>query len=99
MGCQRAAGVPPAEGTRQCDTRSPFVIGRFCRQDAGSTFSRGHDKKLGIIYGRLCTFASVGKSAGTFCVTWPVAAHSVPRCSVTAKPTHLIASMPWPNAV
>jgi hypothetical protein len=28
-----------------------------------------------------------GKSAGTACVTRPVAAHSVPRCSVTMNPT------------
>ena len=28
---------------------------------------------------RKLTFSAVGKSAGTFCVTFPVAAHSVPR--------------------
>jgi hypothetical protein len=50
-------------------------------------------------YGRALLAVSVGKSAGTFCVTAPVAAHSTPRRSVTAKPTHLIASIPCPIAV
>ena len=49
--------------------------------------------------GRGLSAASVGKFAGTFCVTLPVAAHSVPRCSVVAKPTSLIASRPCPSAV
>jgi len=30
-------------------------------------------------------FASVGNAGGSFCVTCPVAAHSVPRCSVVTK--------------
>ena len=37
-------------------------------------------------------FSAVGKSAGTFCVTLPVAAHSVPRWSVTTNPVQAIAA-------
>ncbi len=37
--------------------------------------------------GRRVASFSVGKSAGTGTVTRPVAAHSVPRSSVTMKPT------------
>ncbi len=43
------------------------------------------------------TASALGKSAGTGCVTFPVAAHSVPRCVVAMKPTHAIASGPWPS--
>jgi beta-phosphoglucomutase-like phosphatase (HAD superfamily) len=32
-----------------------------------------------LVNGRVETLSAVGKSAGTFCVTLPVAAHSVPR--------------------
>src|SRR5262249_27847742 len=48
---------------------------------------------------RVLTSFAVGKSSGTFCVTLPVAAHSAPRCSVTMKPTHLIAGTSWPSVV
>ena len=38
------------------------------------------------------TAPAVGKSAGSFCVTFPVAAHSAPRDSVVMKPTHDMAA-------
>jgi hypothetical protein len=34
---------------------------------------------IAAISARMLTLSAVGKSAGTFCVTFPVAAHSVPR--------------------
>lgn len=40
--------------------------------------------------GRLLVLSAVGKSAGIGIDTFPVAAHSVPRCSVVMKPTHSI---------
>ena len=36
------------------------------------------------------SFSAVGKLSGTFCVTRPVAAHSVPRFKVVTKPTSFI---------
>ena len=36
------------------------------------------------------SFSAVGKFSGTFWVTWPVAAHSVPRSRVVTKPTSFI---------
>src|SRR5208283_3316295 len=39
------------------------------------------------------------KSAGTGIVTWPVAAHSVPRVSVRRKPGLSMAFTSWPSAV
>src|SRR5262249_42106277 len=44
-------------------------------------------------------FFAVGNSFGTGTVTLPVAAHSVPRCTVSANPTHFIALTSWPIGV
>ena len=38
-------------------------------------------------YWRTVALSAVGKSAGTFCVTWPLAAHSTPRWKVAMKAT------------
>ena len=48
---------------------------------------------------RVLVLSAVGKSAGTFCVTLPVAAHSVPRWYVAMKPTQFSAARSWPIAV
>src|SRR5262249_2763267 len=53
----------------------------------------------GSYAGRVLTLSADGKSAGTFCVTLPVAAHSVPRWKVVMKPTQLSAARSWPMAV
>lgn len=51
-------------------------------------------------HSRVLTFSAVGKSLGSsVSVTLPVATHSVPRASVTRKPTHFIAASLWPNVV
>ena len=45
------------------------------------------------------TLSGAGKFSGTFWVTRPVAAHSVPRSSVTTKPTSSIDSSLWPSVL
>ena len=50
-------------------------------------------------YCRRLTLSGLGKSAGTFCVTFPVAAHSAPRCRVTINPTHCMATGSCPKVV
>jgi len=50
-------------------------------------------------FGRELVLSSVGNSLGIFTVTLPVAAHSVPRCRVTVKPTQRIESAPCPIGV
>src|SRR4026209_2742010 len=50
-------------------------------------------------YSRDWTSVAVGKFFGIGDVTLPVAAHSVPRWRVVAKPTHFMASTLWPRAV
>src|SRR5262245_56065541 len=74
----------------------------ICRQTVCATSGAAQprcDHPFHERHGRLLTFSAVGKLDGTFWVTAPVAAHSVPRCKVTAKPTHLIASIACPSAV
>ncbi len=44
-------------------------------------------------------FSAVGNSFGSAIVTLPVAAHSVPRVIVPAKPQHFIAVASWPIGV
>ena len=65
------------------------------------------------VHSRRLTLSAGGKSAGTFCVTLPVTAHSAPRWNVTMNPTHCCAvrlpppawpsavwkTRPWPNVV
>jgi hypothetical protein len=48
---------------------------------------------------RELTLSAAGKSAGTFCVTLPVAAHSVPLWNVVINPTQLSAGISWPMVV
>ena len=49
--------------------------------------------------GRADVLSALGKSAGIFCVTLPVAAHSVPRRKVVMNPTPSNASVSWPSVV
>src|SRR5438105_3748386 len=73
---------------------------RFARSRASifafpsGAWERGHAERDGYFrdgYFRALTLSAVGKSSGTLVsVTLPVAAHSVPRCRVTMKPTHSI---------
>ncbi len=60
---------------------------------------RDNPAALHFGYSRLRVFSEVGKLVGTFCFTLPVAAHSAPRCSVVAAPTHFKASTLWPSVV
>ena len=50
-------------------------------------------------YGRTVGVSAPGKSAGTFWVTLPVAAHSVPRRKVTMNATSLHCFTAWPKVV
>lgn len=47
--------------------------------------------------GRTLTAAGEGKLPGSFRLTWPVAAHSVPRWNVTMKPADESACKSWPR--
>ena len=49
--------------------------------------------------GQGLTLSAAGKFSGIFWVTRPEAAHSVPRLSVTTKPTSRIDSSLWPRVV
>ena len=48
---------------------------------------------------RKLTLSAVGKSAGGFWVTFPVAAHSVPRCRMVMKSTERMAARSCPKVV
>lgn len=81
------------------DGRRNFADGKGCFRYAEAVFAKWRGNSAAPLYGRGLVLVSVGKSAGTGCVTLPVAAHSTPRRRVVAKPTSLIASRPWPSAV
>ena len=81
---------------------TPPMSVHYRRRNAGSCggglpvsgkryFEAGGDQGL--------TLSVVGKFSGIFWVTRPVAVHSVPRSSVTTKPTSCIDSSLWPSAV
>ena len=48
---------------------------------------------------RTLILSGAGKSAGALTVTFPVAAHSVPRCRVAMNPTQLMAATSCPMIV
>src|SRR5690349_16264454 len=77
--------------------RKAYFIHHF---DCGRGLPPGDVQPAGGSYSfRVLVLSAVGKSAGTFCVTLPVAAHSVPRWYVVMKPTQFSAARSWPIAV
>src|ERR1039457_1610623 len=68
--------------------------------DCGRGLAPGEGQPSGGSYsGRVLVLSAVGKSGGTFCVTFPVAAHSVPRWYVIMNPTQFSAARSWPMTV
>ena len=101
----RVAGVQRrtdevAEGIAAAIADRPEAEGELVRGRGLQCHRRGavrlssplrNEGSIAAMSARYDTVSAVGNAGGSFCVTRPVAAHSVPRCSVTTKSTELSA--------